>query len=307
MMKKVRLGSSDLKVSQMVLGMMRSSAADVKALEAVLEKALELDINFIDHADIYAWRTPAESLYGELVKARPELKDKFIVQTKCGICQGYYDLSYEHIMESVEQSLTRMNLEKIDVLLLHRPDALMEPEEIAKAFDELQLSGKVLNFGVSNMNPGQISRIQKCVRQPLITDQMQLSIVHSSLIDQGIYVNMKDEQAVMRDGSLLDYLDEHNMSLQAWSIIQAGWEEGCFIDHPNYKELNDKLEELSKKYKVTKSAIAVAWILRHPANILPIAGTVNPTHLEEMAKAFELKLTRQEWYSLYLATGKKLP
>lgn len=128
-------------------------------------------------------------------------------------------------MESVEQSLRRMNLEKIDVLLLHRPDALMEPEEIAKAFDELQLSGKVLNFGVSNMNPGQISRIQKCVRHPLITDQMQLSIVHSSLIDQGIYVNMKDEQAVMRDGSLLDYLDEHNMSLQAWSIIQAGWEE----------------------------------------------------------------------------------
>jgi predicted oxidoreductase len=210
-------------------------------------------------------------------------------------------------MESVEQSLRRMNLEKIDVLLLHRPDALMEPEEIAKAFDELQLSGKVLNFGVSNMNPGQISRIQKCVRQPLIADQMQLSIVHSSLIDQGIYVNMKDDQAVMRDGSLLDYLDEHNMSLQAWSIIQAGWEEGCFIDHPNYKELNDKLEELSKKYKVTKSAIAVAWILRHPVNILPIAGTVNPTHLEEMAKAFEVKLTRQEWYSLYLATGKKLP
>lgn len=306
-MKKVRLGSSDLKVSQMILGMMRSSATDVKALEAVLEKALELGINFIDHADIYAWRTPAESLYGELVKARSELKDKFIVQTKCGICQGYYDLSYEHIMESVEQSLRRMNLEKIDVLLLHRPDTLMEPEEIAKAFDELQSSGKVLNFGVSNMNPGQISRIKKCVRQPLIADQMQLSIVHSSLIDQGIYVNMKDEQAVMRDGSLLDYLDEHNMSLQAWSIIQAGWEEGCFIDHPNYKELNDKLEELSKKYKVTKSAIAVAWILRHPANILPIAGTVNPTHLEEMAKAFEVKLTRQEWYSLYLATGKKLP
>lgn len=306
-MKRINLGSSNLEVSQMVLGMMRSSQNDANALEVLLEKALALDINFVDHADIYAWKTPAEILYGEVLKKRPEFKEKFVVQTKCGICSGYYDSSYEHIMKSVDQSLERMGLDKIDVLLLHRPDALMEPEEIARAFDDLESSGKVLHFGVSNMNPGQISKIQRCVSQPLVADQMQFSIVHSALIDQGIFVNMRDENAVMRDGSLLDYAQEKRISIQAWSIVQAGWEDGCFIDHPKYSALNEKLEELAKKYNVTKSAIAVAWILRHPANIMPIAGTVNPAHLEEMTKAFDIKLTREEWYGLYLSTGKKLP
>lgn len=306
-MKQIQLGNSDLCVSQIALGMMRSSAQDADNMERLLEKAVEVGINFVDHADIYARKTPAEELYGQVIERKPSLKDQFVVQTKCGICRGYYDSSYEHIMESVNRSLSRMHLDKIDFLLLHRPDALMEPEEIAKAFDELQSSGKVSHFGVSNMNPGQISRLQKYVKQPLLVDQVQLSIVHSNVIDQGIYVNMNDDCAIMRDGSLIDYAAEHDITLQAWSIVQAGWEQGCFIDHPDFPELNQKLADLAEKYHVTKSAIAAAWIMRHPANIMPIAGTANPTHLEELAKATDVKLTRPEWYELYLSTGKKLP
>ncbi len=306
-MEQVQLGKSQLEVSRIALGMMRSSASDADNLERLLEKATEVGINFVDHADIYAWKTPAEELYGQVMSKKPSLRDQFIVQTKCGICRGYYDSSYEHIMESVDQSLSRMHLDQIDVLLLHRPDALMEPEEIAKAFDELQASGKVSHFGVSNMNPGQISRLQKYVKQPLLVDQVQLSIVHSNIIDQGIFVNMADEHSIMRDGSLIDYAAENDITLQAWSIVQAGWEQGCFIDHPDFPELNQKLAELAEKYGVTKSAIATAWILRHPAKMMPIAGTANPTHLEELAKAIDVKLTRREWYELYLSTGKKLP
>lgn len=306
-MKKIQLGNSPLTASQLALGMMRSSLNEAKDMQALLEKALELEINFVDHADIYAWKNVAEELYGQVMAEAPHLRDKFLVQTKCGICSGYYDSSYEHIMERVETSLKRMHLEVIDVLLLHRPDALMEPEEIAKAFDQLEAEGKVKYFGVCNMNPGQMALIQKYIRQPLIVNQMQMSIVHAPMIDSGIYVNMADDRSVMRDGSLLDYARMQGVTIQAWSILQAGWEQGTFLEHEAYPQLNQVLAKLSEKYNVTKSAVALAWLLRHPAKLQPISGTASPKHLEELVQAFDFTLTRPEWYELYLSAGRTLP
>lgn len=306
-MKYIQLGNTGIKASRMALGMMRSSLHEAKEMRVLLEIALELGINFVDHADIYAWKNISEELYGQVMKDAPELRDKFVVQTKCGICRGYYDSSYEHIVESVDTSLKRMNLDSIDVLLLHRPDALMEPEEVARAFDELQGSGKVKHFGVSNMNPGQIENLKRCVKQEIAVDQVQMSIVHAPMIDAGIFVNMTEDQAVMRDGGLLDYAQCNQMTVQAWSVIQAGWRQGSFLDNPEYPELNVVLGRLSKKYGVSKAAIAIAWILRHPAKIQPITGTANPEHLREVVCAADIVLTRQDWYELYLSVGRKLP
>ncbi len=306
-MEYMKLGTTDVQVSRLALGLMRSSLYEAKEMQALLEKAVELNINFLDNADIYAWKNSAEELYGQVMESAPHLRDKFIVQTKCGICRGYYDSSYEHIMESVDTSLKRMHLDTIDVLLLHRPDALVEPEEVARAFDELQSSGKVKYFGVSNMNPTQIANLKRCVKQELVVDQMQMSIVHAPMVDAGIHVNMLVDGGIMRDGNLLDYAQATGMTIQAWSILQAGWKLGRFLDNPQYPELNEVLTRLSEKYGVTKSAIAVAWILRHPAKIQPISGTANPAHLEELAKAVDITLTRPEWYELYLSAGRQLP
>lgn len=306
-MNKISLGSSDLQVSQLALGMMRSSLGEADDMIRLLDKAAELGINFVDHADIYAWKNVSEELYGQAITKSPQLKDKFIVQTKCGICRGYYDSSYEHIIESVNTSLKRMCLDQIDVLLIHRPDALMEPEEIAKAFDELQSSGKVKHFGVSNMNPSQIELIKTCVKQPLIADQVQMSIAHAPLIDAGIHVNMLDDHATMRDGNLMNYAMCNNITIQCWSILQIGLRDGSFLDNPAYEKLNEVLDRLARQYGVTKSAIALAWLLRHPAKMQPIAGTANPIHLEELSHAFNFTLTRPEWYELYLAAGRNLP
>lgn len=306
-MNKIQLGTSNVMASQLALGMMRSSLKEASDMRLLLEKALELDMNFIDHADIYAWKNVAEELYGQVMAEAPHLRDKFLVQTKCGICSGYYDSSYQHIIESVNTSLERMHLETIDLLLLHRPDALLEPEEIAKAFDELERDGKVKYFGVCNMNPGQIKLIQKYISQPLIVNQMQMSIVHAPMIDSGIYVNMTDDHAAMRDGSLLDYTRTQGITVQAWSILQAGWKQGTFLENEAYPQLNQVLARLAEKYNVTKSAVALAWLLRHPARIQPISGTASPSHLEELTHAFDFMLTRPEWYELYLSAGRELP
>ena len=306
-MKYISIGNTGIQASQIALGMMRASLHDAGRMQQLLEQAVQAGINFVDHADIYAWKNVSEQLYGQAMKDAPHLRDKFIVQTKCGICPGYYDSSYEHIMESVHTSLKRMNLDCIDILLLHRPDALMEPEEIAKAFDELQSSGKVKHFGVSNMNAGQVELLKRYVRQEICVDQVQMSIVHAPMIDAGIYVNMTDERAVMRDGALLDYARCTGMTVQAWSVVQASWEKGSFLDHPDYPQLNAVLERLAEKYAVTKSAVAIAWLLRHPANIQAISGTADPEHLAQAAQAAEITLERQEWYELYLSAGRKLP
>lgn len=231
-----------------------------------------------------------------------------IIQTKCGIVPGKrYDFSKEHILTSVENSLKRLQTDYIDILLLHRPDALCDPKEVAEAFDELYESGKVKYFGVSNHTPLQIELLQKYTQHPLIINQLQLSIVHSVMIDSGMNMNMKESWAQDKDGGVLDYCRLHDITIQPWSVVQASWTEGCFIDHPNYEKLNSVMEKLANEYHVTKSAIAIAWLLRHPACMQPIMGTTSPVHLKEMVQACDIHLTRQQWYDLYLASDKPLP
>ncbi len=304
-MRYYNIRRTDLKVSEIALGCMRIAGKSVEEVEALVLKAIELGINYFDHADIYGGGK-SEEIFGQVLQRNPGLRKKMIIQTKCGICSGYYDFSKEHILEAVNHSLESLQCGYIDVLLLHRPDTLMDPAEVAEAFDQLYDEGKVKYFGVSNMNAGQIELIQKYTKHPLIFNQIQFNVVNAGIIDSGIHVNMSDDASIDHDGSLLEYCRLHDITIQPWSILQASWEKGCFIDHPDYQELNEKLEELANKYGITKTAMSVAWILRHPAHMQPIAGTTSPKHLEELCEAANIEMTRQDWYALYLV-GRQLP
>lgn len=306
-MKYFKLPKTDLTVSRIALGCMRIADKSVEEVAKLVETALNLGINFFDHADIYGGGK-SEELFGEVLKQHPEYRKKMVIQTKCGIVPGKrYDFSKEHIISSVEQSLKRLNCDYIDILLLHRPDALANYQEVAAAFDELYESKKVRYFGVSNHTPLQIELLQKYSKYPIIINQLQLSIVHSVMIDSGLNMNMKEAWAQDKDGGVLDYCRLHDITIQPWSVLQASWAEGTFIDNPDYAKLNQELEKLANEYHVSKTAIAIAWILRHPANMQPIVGTTSPVHLKESVEAINIKLTRQQWYDLYLASDKPLP
>jgi predicted oxidoreductase len=218
-----------------------------------------------------------------------------------------YDFSRKHILESVDGSLRRLRTDYLDVLLLHRPDALVEPEEVAEAFEQLYTSGKVRWFGVSNHNPMQIQLLQKSIRQPIVANQLQFSIAHAGMVSTGINVNMINDAAVDRDGSVLDFCRLHDITIQPWSPFQYGFFEGVFLGSERFSELNQKIQEIAGKYQVSDTTIALAWILRHPAQMQPIIGTMNISRLKDCCKAAEVHLTREEWYEIYLAAGNELP
>ena len=305
-MKYIDILNSDLKVSQIALGCMRIAGKTPEQLEELIRKAMDLGINFFDHADIYGGGK-SEEVFGEVLKRHPDWREKMIIQTKCGICKGYYDFSKKHIIESVNKSLERLQTDYVDVLLLHRPDALMDPKEVAEAFDELYETKKVKYFGVSNMTPYQIELIQKYTKHKLLFNQVQFNVVNAGMIDSGINANMTNPQSVDHDGGILDYCRIHDITIQPWSILQASWEKGTFLDHPDYQKLNDLLVTLGEKYKVNKSTLSLAWILRHPASMQPIAGTTSPDHLEELCQAVDIELSREDWYALYLSVDRPLP
>lgn len=306
-MKYFVLPHTDLKVSRLALGCMRIADKSEDEVEKLILTALDYGINFFDHADIYGGGK-SESLFGEVLKKHPELREKMIIQTKCGIVPGKrYDFSKEHIINSVYQSLERLNVDYVDILLLHRPDALCDPKEVAEALNELYESGKVKYFGVSNHTPLQIQLLQKFVKYPIIINQLQLSIVHSVMMDSGLNMNMKENWAQDKDGGVLDYCRLNDITIQPWSVVQASWAEGTFLNNPDYQKLNDVMNDLANEYHVTKSAIAIAWLLRHPACMQPILGTTSCEHLKEMVQAIDVELTRQQWYDLYLASDKPLP
>ncbi len=306
-MEYIQLPKTDLNVSRIALGCMRIADKSVDEVEMLVKKALDLGINFFDHADIYGGGK-SEELFGEVLKRHPEYREKMIIQTKCGIVPGKrYDFSKEYIINCVNESLKRLNVDYVDILLLHRPDALGDPREVAAAFQELYENHKVRYFGVSNHTPYQIQLLQKYCPYPIIINQLQLSIVHSVMIDSGMNMNMKEVWAQDKDGGVLDFCRLNDITIQAWSVVQASWAEGSFIDHPDYKKLNEVLAALAKEYHVTKATIAIAWLLRHPAMIQPILGTTSLQHLEESVQAIDVHLTRQQWYDLYLASGKPLP
>lgn len=305
-MKTMKLGKSDLTVSNISLGCMRMYKLSLKEAEDVVRNALELGITFFDHADIYG-EGRSEEIFAEAVGMNPSVREKIFIQTKTGIRKGYYDFSKEHILQSVDRSLKRLKTDYIDVLLLHRPDALVEPEEVAEAFALLKESGKVRWFGVSNHTPMQIELLKKYVKEALIVNQLQFSVMHTNMIDAGIQMNTLFENSVDRTGYVLDYCRLHDITIQAWSPFQFGFFEGVFVDNDRFPELNAKLAEVGEKYGLTKTGAAIAWILRHPAKIQPIVGTMNIQRLKEIAQASEVKITREEWYAIYRAAGNRLP
>ncbi len=307
-MKKQTLGSSELVVPAIAVGCMRIDAMEDRQLDSYLAFCLENGLNFFDHADIYG-KGLCETKFGQAVKRLGIQREDIILQSKCGIVPGImYDFSKEHIIKSVDDILKRLDMEYLDVLVLHRPDALVEPEEVAEAFDILEDSGKVRHFGVSNHKPMQIELLKKAVKQPLLVNQLQLSLPFSSMIANGLEVNMQTEGAVDRDGSVLDYSRLHDMTIQAWSPFQYGFFEGVFIgNQEKFPELNQTLTELAEKYDSTPTAIATAWILRHPAKIQMIAGTTNQGRMEEILNGSEIQLSREEWYRLYMSSGHILP
>ncbi|MGP4068588.1 aldo/keto reductase [Halobacillus sp. B29] len=305
-MKKLKLGNSELEVGEISLGCMRINKLEKKDARYVIENAMDTGVDLFDHADIYG-AGESESVFAKAIDMNDDVREKMKLQTKCGIRDGYFDFSKDHILESVEGSLKRLKTDYVDSLLLHRPDALFEPEEVAEAFAVLKESGKVRYFGVSNQNPMQIELLKKYLKEDLIVNQMQLSVVHTPMIDAGFNVNMQNDPAVMRDGSIIEYCRLHDISIQAWSPFQHGMIEGPFVGNKEFPQVNAKLKELAEKYGVTDSSIAIAWILRHPANIQPVVGTMNTERMRDIAKASNIELTRQEWYELYIAAGNELP
>ncbi|MDO4313073.1 MAG: aldo/keto reductase [Eubacteriales bacterium] len=306
-MKKIKFGGTGLQVPAIAVGCMRINSVSLEKAAKLIEKAVELEVNFFDHADIYGGGE-CEEIFAKALSMTGVRREDIFVQSKCGIVPGVmFDFSKEHIIASVEGSLKRLGTEYLDALLLHRPDALMEPEEVAEAFDELEASGKVRYFGVSNENPMQMELLKKYVRQPLAANQLQFGIAHASMVKAGIETNMLTDGAVNRDGSVLDYCRLHDITIQAWSPFQYGMFEGVFLGNEKFPELNRKLKELATAYGVTETAIAVAWILRHPANMQMLSGTMNLSRFEEVCRGAEIRLTRQEWYEIYMAAGNILP
>lgn len=306
-MKKIILGGSGLPVPALAVGCMRIKELDAKEAEAFVGSAMDSGAVFFDHADVYG-DGKCEEMFAAAIGMNGTVREKIILQSKCGIVRGrMFDFSREHILASVEASLRRLKTEYLDVLLLHRPDALVEPAEVAEAFDRLHAAGKVRHFGVSNQNPMQIELLKKNVRQPLAVNQLQLSIAFSNMIAKGLHVNMLDDVSVDRDGYVLDYCRLHDITIQPWSPFQYGFFEGVFVDSPKFPKLNAKLAELAGKYGITPTGVAIAWLLRHPANFQPVIGTTKTSRLLECVRATDVRMSREEWYAIYLAAGHTLP
>lgn len=308
-MRYIKFGERQKEVSEVVLGLMRISEMTVDQVEELIESALAVGINAFDIADCYG-HGKCEQILGEVLKRRPDLREKMWIQSKCGIRMEeftYFDFSKEHILEAVDGILERLNVDYIDSLLLHRPDALMEPAEIAEAFDLLKAQGKVIDFGVSNQNPMMMSLIQKDVKQPLVANQLQLSAAFTPSFDAGFHVNMKQNAGIVRDSSIFEYCRLHDVVIQAWSVLQFDYFGGVFLGSEKYPELNQVLNRLAEKYHVSPSAIAIAWVLRYPAKMQAVIGTTKKARVAEAAKAAEIQLTRKEWYEIYLAAGNDLP
>lgn len=306
-MRTIPLGTSGMQVPTLAVGCMRINRLNKNEAEHFVQTALEAGAMFFDHADVYGDGT-CEEIFAEAIHMNDDIREKMILQSKCGIRRGVaFDFSKEHILSSVEGSLKRLKTDYLDVLLLHRPDALVEPEEVAEAFNILHESGKVKHFGVSNQNPMQIQLLQKYVKQPIVVNQLQLSITNANMISQGLHVNMLDDGAVNRDGSILDFCRLNEITIQPWSPFQYGFFEGVFLDNEKFPELNKKINEIAKKHNTSNVTITIAWLLRHPAKMQPVIGTMNIQRLKDCVKAADISLSREEWYEIYLAAGNILP
>lgn len=307
-MKNINIGNVGINGSEISLGCMRMAGMSKSDANTLINTALELGINFFDHADIYG-AGKSEEVFASAIKNRSDdLREKMIIQTKCGIVPGVmYDFSKEHILTSVDKSLKRLNMDYVDTFLLHRPDILVEPQEVAQAFRILKENGKVKHFGVSNHTPLQIELLNKYLDEKIIINQLQFSIMHTGMIDHGVNMNTKFERSIDRDGEILNYCRLNDITIQAWSPYQYGMFEGIFLNNSKFKEVNEKIEEIANLYGVSPTAIATAFILRHPAKIQTVVGTTNKDRLKDIATASNVELTRKEWYEIYRAAGNELP
>ena len=306
-MKQLNIANTEMKASQIVLGCMRMNEPGRDAAK-IIQTAYDHEINFFDHADIYGGGE-CETIFAKGLKETSISRSDIYLQSKVGIRPGIaFDFSKQHIIEAVEGSLKRLDTDYLDALLLHRPDTLVEPEEVAEAFSMLEKAGKVRAFGVSNQNPGQIELLKTAVKQPLHINQLQFGLKHTGMIDTGINVNMDNQAGLVRDSGILEYSRIQNMTIQAWSPFQYGFFEGPFVGNTEkFPELNAKLAELADQYKSTPSGIAIAFINRHPANMQTIIGTMTTSRIIEVTDAADIVLTRDEWYALYQAAGNLLP
>ncbi|MCL1989652.1 MAG: aldo/keto reductase [Defluviitaleaceae bacterium] len=306
-MLKIALGQSDLQTANIALGCMRMAKLSSAEAASVIHTAYESGIDLFEHADIYGGGA-SEEVFAKGLAAAGIKRENILLQTKCGIRPGMFDFSKAHILSSVDNSLKRLNTDYLDVLALHRPDTLMDPTEVAEAFDHLHASGKVKYFGVSNQNVGQMALLSRYVNQKLIVNQLQFSIMHTPMIDAGFNVNMqRDDKSLSRDGGILEYTRLEGITIQAWSPYQYGFFNGAFIDHPDFPELNAKLEAIGNQYGISKTAVATVWILTHPANMQVVIGTMNVSRIRDITAASAIKLTRQQWYDIYQAAGNTLP
>ena len=308
-MKTINVLNGPQNVPAIIQGCMRMAPLPVAEAARVIRNAYDLGVNFFDHATCYT-NGECEQRFGDAFPETGLRREDVILQSKVGLCfeRNEFDWTRENILTSVEDSLRRLGTDYLDVVLLHRPDVIFEPEEVAEAFEKLETSGKVKYFGVSNLMPLQIDLLKKFVRQPLIFNQLQLSLEQSQLIDQPLYMNNKTtEFSISRDGDILDYCRLHDITIQAWSPLQHGFFKGTFVDHPDFPALNNALAALAEREGVSKTAVAIAWILRHPAKMQAIAGTMNPGHMKDICDASKVTLSHHDWYQLYLAAGKYLP
>lgn len=309
-MKQIAIPRTNLSVSPVILGLMRIGKMSDVDIRELVGAGLDAGINMIDHADIYGGtRHHCEARFGEAMRLTQADRERMVIQTKAGIREGFFDFSEEHLLRSVEGSLKALRTDYLDVFLLHRPDTLVEPEEVASAFDKLQASGKVRQFGVSNQSPWQIELLKTAVKQPLVVNQVQLSITHAPLIAEGLALNMSGlDQSIERTSGLLDWSRKEGMTLQAWSPFQKGFFDGPFVgDRENLPELNDALDEIAAAHGVTPTGIAVAWITRHPARMQVVLGTTKPERVRECVAGAGVSLSRQDWYRLFRAAGHILP
>ncbi|HEN2359984.1 TPA: aldo/keto reductase [Streptococcus agalactiae] len=300
------IGQTGIQATRIALGCMRMSDLKGKQAEEVVGTALDLGINFFDHADIYGGGL-SELRFRDAIKHLNVNRDKMIIQSKCGIREGYFDFSKEYILSSVDGILERLGTEYLDFLILHRPDVLVEPEEVAEAFTKLRAEGKVKHFGVSNQNRFQMELLQSYLDEPLVVNQLQLSPAHTPMFDAGLNVNMLNKASIEHDDGIVDYCRLKRVTIQAWSPFQIDLSRGLFVNHPDYKELNETIAKLAKNYNVSSEAIVIAWILRHPAKMQAIVGSMNPSRLKAIDKANDIALTRKEWYDIYRSAGNILP
>ncbi|KHS46266.1 MULTISPECIES: aldo/keto reductase family oxidoreductase [Hafnia] len=305
-MKQIKLGGSTLQVPAIVVGCMRMDELKAVEAETFVQTALDLGANFFDHADIYGGGE-CERIFARAAKLNDDRREKVFLQSKCGIRKGLFDFSKAHILKSVDGILERLDTDYLDMLLVHRPDALMEPEEVAEAFDHLLDTGKVRRFGVSNQSPMQMALLQKFMSQKILANQLQLSITNSGMIRSGINVNMENASSIDHDGEVLNYCRLNDVTIQAWSPFQYGMFEGVFLGNAKFPELNQKIDEISARYGVSNTTITTAWILRHPANMQMISGTMSTSRLKQICQACDITLTREEWYEIYRAAGNELP